>query len=157
MNPVQPPPDSHTVGPMTAPVRVRVVHRFSSDPATVFAALGEHENLGKIFAPFKITRLSDGSTSRNGVGSARTLRLGPTAFVETVTNVVPDELIEYAITSGVTPLRGHWGKQVLAPTSDGGTELTYTIGFNAVAPGLAPVIGAALTNGIKRGLPKLVP
>lgn len=142
---------------MTAPVRVRVVHRFASDPAAVFAALGEHENLGKIFAPFKITRLNDGTTSRNGAGSARTLRLGPVAFVETVTNAVPDELIEYAITSGVTPLRGHWGKQVLTTTADGGTELTYTIGFNAVVPGLAAAIGTGLSNGIKRGLPKLVP
>lgn len=142
---------------MTAPVRVHVVHRFASDPATVFAALGEHENLGKIFAPFRIDRLKDGSSSRNGEGSARTLRLGPVSFVETVTRTVPDEVIEYAITSGITPLRGHWGKQVLTPTDDGGTELTYTIGFDAIAPGLAPLIGAGLSNGIKRGLPKLVP
>ena len=108
MNPAREPSLGHTVTTMTAPVRVRVVHRFASDPASVFASLGEHENLGKIFAPFKITRLSDGSTSRNGVGSARTLRLGPAAFVETVTNVIPDGLIEYAITSGDTPLRVHW-------------------------------------------------
>jgi uncharacterized protein YndB with AHSA1/START domain len=145
---------------MTAPVRVHVVHKFASDPATVFEALSEHENLGIIFAPAKVTRLCDGTTDRNGAGSARELKIGPTPkFVETVTNVVPNELIEYAITGGISPLKGHWGKQVFTATADGGTELDYTIGFNTVVPvpGLAKAIGAGLTNGIKRGLPKLVP
>lgn len=143
---------------MTAAERVRVVHRFTSDPATVFAALSEHENLARVFAPAKVTRKCDGTTERNGVGSARYLQIGPLPkFVETTTKVVPNELIEYEITEGILPVKGHWGRQVLRPTEDGGTELEYTIGFDGALPGIAPVVGAALTNSVKRGLPKLVP
>ena len=143
--------------PMTAPVRVRVVHQFASDPTTVFEALAEHENLSRVFFPCKVTRKSDGATERNGVGSARWMQIGPLPkFVETTTNVVRGELIEYEITEGIVPLFGHWGRQVLTPTADGGTELAYTIGFNSL-PGLAQVVGFALTDAIKRGMPKLVP
>jgi len=57
---------------MTAPERVRVTHVFKSDPQTVFEKLAEHENLGPVFGA-KITRVSDGTSSRNGGG------LGPPA------------------------------------------------------------------------------
>lgn len=141
---------------MPAPVRVHVVHTYSSSPAEVFAALAEHENLGRIF-PAKVTRLRDGDTERNGVGSARRLRVGLLpSFVETVTHVEPERLIEYRITQG-SPLKGHWGRQVFTPTASGGTTLDYTIGFDAVAPGLAPVVAAGLTRALTRGLPTLVP
>ena len=141
---------------MSAPIRVHVHHTFTSDPAAVFDALSEHENLSRIF-PAKITRLHDGETSRNGVGSARRLQIGPgPAFVETVTVAEPHSRIEYKITQG-TPLRNHHGVQVLTPTEDGGTKLDYTIAFDAPVPGLAWVVGKALTRSISTGLPKLVP
>ncbi len=74
------------------------------------------------------------------------------AFHETVTAAEPNTLIEYKITKG-SPLRGHWGKQVLTPTADGGTLLDYTIGFD-VAPGLSGLVGKVLANNISKGLPK---
>lgn len=142
---------------MTAPLRVHVTHVFSSDPATVYAALGEHENLGVIFAPAKITRVKDGAASRNGVGSVRRLKIGPLpAFEETVTAAEEPSLIEYEISKG-GPLKGHWAVQRLTPTGDGGTRLDYRIGFDAPVPGLAKVVGVALTKQIAGGLKKLVP
>ncbi|MGI9085860.1 MAG: SRPBCC family protein [Aeromicrobium sp.] len=140
---------------MAAPQRVHVTHMFRSDPAAVFEALAEHENLGRVFGA-KITRLRDGDASRNGVGSMRRLKPGPLpAFEETVTAADPNTLIEYRVTKG-TPLKGHWGVQRLTPTADGGTQLDYRIGFDAPAPGMAALIGKVLTLQISRGLPKLI-
>lgn len=141
---------------MPAPVRVDLTHTFRSDPATVHAALSEHENLGPVFGA-SITRVRDGETERNGVGSVRRLKIGPLpAFEETVTESVPGELIAYRITKG-SPLKGHWGEQRLFPTADGGTRLEYRIGFDAAVPGLAQVVALGLRQRIPAGLARLVP
>ncbi|RYJ04882.1 MAG: SRPBCC family protein, partial [Actinomycetales bacterium] len=121
------------------------------------AALSEHEKLGVVFAPAKITRVKDGAASRNGVGSVRRLKIGPLpGFEETVTAAEEPTLIEYEITKG-GPLKGHWAVQRLTPTGDGGTRLDYRIGFDAPLPGMAKVVGAGLSRQIKAGLTKLVP
>lgn len=141
---------------MAAPTRVHVQHTFTSPPDVVFAALSEHENLGPVFGA-RITRVRDGDSSRNGVGSVRELKLGPLpSFEETTTVSEPSRLIEYRITKG-SPLRGHWGKQVLTPTPTGGTHLDYTIGFDGVVPGLAIVVGKVLGSTVKSKIPTLVP
>lgn len=139
---------------MAAPERVHVTHTYKSDPATVFEALSEHENLGPIFGA-KITRLRDVDTSRNGPGSTRQLKIGLLPpMEETVTVAEPNSLIEYRITKGGRPLRGHWGVERLTPTPDGGTELDYRIGFDL--PGLAGVVGRVISAQLSKGLPKLV-
>ena len=140
---------------MAAPQRVHVTHTYRSDPATVFEALSEHENLGRVMGA-KVTRVRDGDASRNGVGSTRRLKIGPLpAFEETVTAAEPNSLIEYAISKG-TPMKGHWGVQRLTPTADGGTELDYRIGFDAPAPGMAALVGKVISAQLTRGLPKLI-
>jgi hypothetical protein len=140
--------------PMATPQRVHITHEFTSDPQTVFERLAEHENLGAVFGA-KVTRVSDGATSRNGVGSVRRLKIGPLpAFEETTTTAQPNTLIEYKITKG-SPLKGHWGRQELTPTAGGGTRLDYTIGFDAAIPGLAALVGTVLEAAISKGLPKL--
>ncbi|MCD9197168.1 SRPBCC family protein [Aeromicrobium wangtongii] len=141
---------------MSSPQRVHVTHTFTSDPATVFEKLSEHENLGPVFGA-KITRVKDGDTSRNGVGSTRSLKIGPLpAFHETTTVWEPHTLIEYTISKG-SPLKGHWGRQILTPTTDGGTQLDYTIGFDMAVPGAAVAVGKVLQAAISKGLPKLTP
>lgn len=143
---------------MPAPVRVRVTHTFTSDPQTVFDALSEHENLGRVFAPAKVSRLSDGPTSRNGAGSSRTVKVRPLlSLVETTTVSEPPTLIEYKITKGSGPVTGHHGIQRLTATGTGGTRLDYSIAFDSKIPGLAQLVALGLTQSLKRGLPKLVP
>ena len=95
--------------------RVHVTQDFGQPVQDVFAYLGEHENLGPLFGA-KVTRLSDGSDgTRNGVGSARELRIGPLpGFVETNIEVVPDELIRYRITQGGV-LKDHEGVMRFSP------------------------------------------
>ncbi|WP_229053314.1 SRPBCC family protein [Aeromicrobium sp. Leaf350] len=141
---------------MAAPTRVRISHVFTSSPEVVFDKLAEHENLGPVLGA-KVRRVKDGDTERNGVGSTRSLKIGPLpGFEETTTVADRPTLIEYKITKG-SPLKGHWGRQSLTPTADGGTRLDYTIGFDAPVPGLAAVVGKILTAAISKGLPKLTP
>jgi len=141
---------------MPAPQRVHVTHTYRSDPATVFEALSEHENLSRVMGA-KVTRVRDGDASRNGVGSTRLLKIGPLPGIEeTVTAAEPYSLIEYRISKGGSPLNGHWGVERLTPTSDGGTALDYRIGFDAPVPGMASLVGKAITRQLSRGLPKLV-
>src|SRR5690242_1609976 len=104
---------------------VRIDHDFTTPPERVFDYLSEHENLEPLFGA-RITRLRDGDDgTRNGPGSARELKLGPLpGFVETTTEVIPNELIRYRITKG-SPLRGHEGVMRFTPTANGGTHLHY--------------------------------
>lgn len=140
-----------------APIRVNVSHTYTSDPKTVFEALSEHENLGPIFGA-KVDRKSDGDATRNGVGSSRTLKIGPTPpITETVVVSEPNTHIEYTITKGGFPLKNHYGVQRLTPTPDGGTKLDYTIAFDTVIPGIAGLVAKQLTTTLSKGLPKLVP
>jgi uncharacterized protein YndB with AHSA1/START domain len=127
---------------------------FSRPPQRVFAYLSEHEHLGPLFG-VKVKRLRDGDDGqRNGVGSARQLRMGPLPpFEETVTEFVPDELIRYRITKG-SPLRDHEGVLQFAPRGEG-TRLRYEISFRTALPGLDRVIAAGLRRNIGSGLDRV--
>ena len=135
--------------------RVAIDHTFSLPPQRVFAYLAEHEHLEALFGA-KITRLRDGSDgTRNGVGSVRQLKVGPLPpFEETVTEVVPDQLIRYRITKG-SPLRDHEGVMRFSSDGNGGTRLHYEITFGAVVPGLDRVVAAGLKRNIAKGLQKV--
>ena len=89
--------------------RVHVVQDFPQPVEELFAHLSEQENLESLFGA-KITRLSDGTDgTRNGAGASRELKVGPLpGFVETNTEVIPDELIRYRITKGGV-LKDHEG------------------------------------------------
>jgi uncharacterized protein YndB with AHSA1/START domain len=136
---------------------VHVTHDFTAPVDKVFDYLAEHENLSNVFPGTKITRVSDGDDgTRNGPGSARSLRIGPLLpFVETTTEVVPNEKLVYKITGGVTPLRDHVGIQVFSPTPSGGTHLDYRIRVASPLPGLGPVVRMALQKAISDNLPKV--
>lgn len=131
--------------------RVIVDHDFELPPEKVFAFLSEHENLEALFGA-KIKRVRDGTDgTRNGVGSVRSLKVGPApAFEETVTEVKTNELIRYRITKG-SPMTGHEGVMVLTPAGEG-THLHYEIIFGAKVPGLDRVVATVLRRSIPKGL-----
>jgi uncharacterized protein YndB with AHSA1/START domain len=134
------------------PVQRLVFDRdFSLPRDRVFDCMAEHENLSELFGA-KVRRLCDGTDGhRNGVGSARELRVGPLPpFEETVTEFVPGELIRYRITKG-SPMRGHDATMRFS-TNGSGTHLHYEISFGAALPGLAPLLGAVLQRSIASGL-----
>lgn len=132
--------------------RIEIVKEFSVPVDKVFAYLGEHENLAAVFAPAKVKRISSGHDARNGVGSAREMKIlvGP-SFVETVTAYKENELIEYRITRG-SPLKNHHGVMRFYPMQNGGSRLHYTIEFEGKVPLVARIIKPVLEQGIRRGL-----
>jgi len=89
--------------------RIEITKTFPFSVDKLFDFLSDHENLEVIFAPAKIKRVKPGIDSPNGVGSTRRMRiLIAPPFEETVTKVVPNELIEYKISKG-SPLKNHKG------------------------------------------------
>jgi hypothetical protein len=133
--------------------RVHVVQDFPQPVEEVFAYLSEQENLEPLFGA-KIRRLSDGTDgTRNGAGASRELRVGPLpGFVETNTEVVPNELIRYRITKGGL-LKDHEGVMRFARQGNG-CRLEYTIAFDGRAPGIGPVVKTMLTRNISAALRK---
>ena len=132
--------------------RVHVIQDFPQPVSEVFAYLSEQENLEPLFGA-KIKRLSDGTDgTRNGTGASRELRVGPLpGFVETNTEVIPDELIRYEITKGGI-LENHEGVMRFSSQGDGGTLLDYTIVFDGKAPLIGPIVKRVLTKSITQGL-----
>lgn len=133
--------------------RVHVTQDFPQPVEELFAYLSEQENLEPLFGA-KIKRLSDGSDgTRNGAGASRELRVGPLpGFVETNTEVIPNELIRYRITKGGV-LKDHEG--VMRFSSQGtGSRLDYTIEFDGKLPGVGPAVQKMLTKNISTALRK---
>ena len=133
--------------------RVHVTQEFPQPVEEVFAYLSEQENLEPLFGA-KIKRLSDGSDgTRNGKGASRELRVGPLpGFVETNTEVIPNELIRYRITQGGV-LKNHEG--VMRFSRQGtGSRLDYTIDFDGKLPGIGPAVKLMLTRSITAALKK---
>ena len=144
-------PGLRYVAPMQ---RVHVIQDFPQPVEEIFDYLSEQENLEPLFGA-KIKRLSDGSDgTRNGVGASRELRVGPLpGFVETNTEVTPNELIRYRITKGGI-LKNHEGVMRFSRQGEG-SRLDYTIAFDGKAPGVAPLVKATLTRNISAALRKL--
>ena len=133
---------------------VHVTHDFANPVGPVFDYLSEHENLADLFGA-RVERVCDGDGHRNGVGSCRRLRVGPTPpFEETVTEFVPNEHIEYRITKG-SPLKGHLGVMRFSERPGGGTRLEYRIRIASAVPGLAFAVKTSLTRNIEQNLPKV--
>ena len=141
----------------TRPVReywVEVNEDLRASRKEVFEFIAEHENIGPLFGA-QITRLRDGDTERNGVGSVRRVKMGPARpLEETITRFEPDSLIEYRITKG-GPLKDHVGIISFTDTDGGGTNVDYRIRVASRIPGLAPLLRRRLTDGIVRSLHNL--
>ena len=122
--------------------RVLIERRLASTPALLFPYLADHEHAAALF----------GSKIVSVHGPTREMRAAPLlpTFDETITELVPDELIRYRITRG-SPLRDHEG--VMRFTPDGsGTLLRYEITFRGAFPGVAKLVAAMLRRNISRGL-----
>jgi hypothetical protein len=70
--------------------------------------------------------------------------------VETVTEVVPSELIRYRITRGGV-LKDHEGVMRFS-RSGNGSHLDYTIDFDGKLPGVGPLVKLMLTRNISAAL-----
>lgn len=122
----------------------------------IFAFLSVHENLSLVLAPMKVERIKEGTDSPDGVGSARRLaiggKIGP--FVETVTEVVPNERIVYTVTKG-SPIKNHRGVQTFTSLPNGGSHLRWEISFDGKVPLIGAVVAAGIKNSVSKGLKKV--
>ncbi|HEX7353731.1 MAG TPA: SRPBCC family protein [Mycobacteriales bacterium] len=132
--------------------RVHVTQEYAASRQQVFAYLSDHENLGPLLGA-DITRVREGSDGPNGVGSVRSIKVGPLPpFEETNVEVVPDALIRYRITKGGV-LKDHEGVMTFADTPGGGCRFAWTITFDGKVPGVGAAVAAGLTRSISKGLP----
>ena len=134
--------------------KIDINMEFRRPVGELFALLSDHEKMGPILGA-NVKRTRDGKDSLNGLGSVRTLNIGPLpGFDETVTAFEKDKLVEYKITRG-SPLKNHKGVMQFYPSGSGGSRLYYTIEFESKIPLLGPVVRAVLESSIRRGLKKL--
>jgi len=134
--------------------KIDINMEFRRPVGELFALLSDHEKMGPILGA-NVKRTRDGKDSLNGLGSVRTLNIGPLpSFDETVTAFEKDKLVEYKITRG-SPLKNHKGVMQFYPSGSGGSRLHYTIEFESKIPLLGPVVRKSLENSIRRGLKTL--
>jgi len=131
---------------------IKIVQTFAAPVEQVFDALSDHESFGRICG-IKAKRVKDGEGTENGLGSVRQLNIGPLpSFEETITDFVPNELIEYKITQG-SPIKNHVGTMKFSSQGDQ-TVLHYTIKLESKIPFTTGLIKSALEHGISGGLKK---
>lgn len=130
---------------------IHITQEFEVPVEQVFGFLGEHENLELIFKPAIVTRVRNGHSSRNGVGSVRKLKLPYSPpFYETVLEYESNRLIVYSITKG-SVLKDHAGAMEFKEI-EGGSRLEYTITFKGRVPFIGDAVRTGLTKSIRAGL-----
>lgn len=133
--------------------KIMVSHLFKQPVDEVYALLSDHNKLSKLFL-IPVRRIADGDDAPNGVGSVRRLGLGPVAVEETVTAAQPNAFIEYRITRNGGPIQNHRGR-VDFTEQPRGTEVQWTIEFEAPTAIIGSGIRALLENGVRQGLKRV--
>jgi carbon monoxide dehydrogenase subunit G len=120
----------------------------------VFEALSNHNTMGKLFG-VPVKRIKDGPAGDvNGAGSVRQLGLaGPLAVHETVTAVDPLKRIDYFVSKGGAPMKGHQG-QIRFEATPQGTRVQWDIGYN-MPPVIGGIVSRVLTKVLTRALRSL--
>jgi len=120
----------------------------------VFDLFADHGKFGKLLgAPVKRIRDSE-QADPNGIGSVRSVGIGPLGVEETIIGFEPEALIEYAITS-MSPIRNHMGRIRFDNDAEGHTRVKYTISFDDVIPFSGGVIYKALHSAIRKGVSRV--
>lgn len=124
--------------------------KFNKPLSTVFQDLSDHERFGQLCG-INMKRVKDGSDALNGLGSVRTINIGPLpSFEETITGFKENGFIEYKITKG-SPIKNHVGTLEFRETVDG-CELDYVIKLESKIPFTTGLIKNVLKQGISKGI-----
>ena len=84
----------------------------------------------------------------DGVGAIRRFRSGPIKNIEEVVRFDPTHALSYEVRESDIPMRHYRADVTLAPTANGGTEITWRSRFDARWP-VAPIIERRLRAFIK--------
>ena len=135
---------------------ILIKQNFNAPIATVFNALTDHENLGRVLKA-KIVRIKDSdenSSNVNGVGSIRRITPLPFShFEETVVSYEENQLMEYVVSKG-SPIKNHIGRMEFSEVN-GKTLLNYTIDFEPKIPFLGKLLKGLIEAPITKGLKAL--
>ena len=131
---------------------VHETYEFDVPVERLDAHLSDHENLKPLLG-LNITRVKEGETNANGVGSVRRLSAkGLLPFEETVTEAIPNERIEYRATKERRS-KTTWGSWCSRPPARAAATSTTRSPYTA-APGLDKLIAAGVGRSLRRGLLK---
>ncbi|MCO5231974.1 MAG: SRPBCC family protein [Chitinophagales bacterium] len=125
---------------------IHLLQDFEVPVEIVFNFFSEHENMGKIY-PAAVKRIKFGEDPRdaNSKGSVRRIIAFPLIIEETITQYVPNQLIEYKITNGFG-IKDHLGTMNFSRLSDNQCRLDYRID---VTPSL-PMTGFFIKNTLEK-------
>jgi len=134
--------------------QIAITQSFNAPIATVFAALTDHNNFGKVVKA-KISRIKDSDNGNvNGVGSIRRIIPLPFShFEETVVTFETNQLMEYVVSKG-SPIKNHKGRMEFSEI-DGKTQLRYTIDFEPKIPFLGKLLKGLIEGPLVKGLKAL--
>ncbi len=133
---------------------IRITQDSPRPVGQLFAALADHNKLNKVFM-IPVRRIRDGQPDVNGVGSVRRMGPPPLGIEETVTAASTDEFIEYRITRNGGPVRNHKGRLDFAETPQGGSQVVWTIDFEAPLAPIGRALELGLSQAIRMGLKRI--
>lgn len=130
---------------------IHVRQIFNAPIGEVFDFFSNHENVGALF-PGETYRIKKGSDPNypDGLGSVRRISVFPITVEETITEYIPNKLIEYRI-SNESPIRNHLGRMEFSELNDK-TVLDYSIEFESKVPYLGKIVKLALEEALIFGL-----
>jgi len=134
--------------------QIVITQSFNAPIDTVFAALTDHNNFGKVVKA-TIRRIKDSDSENvNGVGSIRRITPLPFShFEETVVTFETNQLMEYVVSKG-SPIKNHKGRMEFSE-ENGKTQLRYTIDFEPKIPFLGKVLKGLIEGPLVKGLKSL--
>ncbi len=134
---------------------VRLACRINAEPTRVYDFFCDHESFGRIW-PGTIKRIKDSDEpgNPNGLGSVRSIQLGPIVFEETHITCQRPQRIQYTVTRG-GPIKNHLGT-IDFIAEDDGTRIDYTISFDPRIPLTGCLIARSLKRDWERGIQPII-
>jgi uncharacterized protein YndB with AHSA1/START domain len=122
----------------------------------VWRRVSEHEAYREWTVLTRSRLEQEGHPHRDGVGALRFLGVGPAGARERVVEFDPPHHLAYTLERGM-PVRGYRADVHLAATADGGTEVTWTGGFDSAPPGTARLFAAMFRGVVSHFVKRLGP
>lgn len=138
------------------PSQTIVLHADIKAPADlVYDFFCDHESFGRIW-PGKTKRIKDSAEAGNpnGLGSMRSITLGPIVFEETYITCERPRQIQYTVTRG-GPIKNHLGTINFIDEGDS-TRIDYTIAFDPRIPFTGCLIASSLKRDWRRGIQPII-
>lgn len=118
---------------------------FKAPRGIVYEVFADRERYGD-FLPLAARLIRPGDMERQGVGAVHRVGVGPLGAQEEITELIPDERIQYRVVGGL-PVRLHVGTIELADHAEG-TEVRYTMESVPRLPLPAALVSALLRQSI---------